>query len=140
MTAFTINCVPPKSTHQASLRIMKRRDGTQFVGKCETSKGKKVQRELLTLFAEHRPPEMLSGPLGVAVDWVYPWRKSEPKKNRTTGLKPCDTRPDVDNLAKCVLDIMTRLGFWGDDGQVAALTFCKFWGDKPRIGVSIWEL
>ena len=140
LISFRIDCIPPKSTHQASLRIMKRRDGSQFVGKMENSKGAQVKRDLISLLAEHRPAEPFAGPVHLDIDWTYPWRKSEPKRNRITGARWCDTRPDCDNLAKMLIDCMTRLGFWGDDSQVARLTFSKWWADRPGIEVRVEEL
>ena len=135
--SFFIPCNPPKSTAQASHRIMKRKDGTQFVGKFANSKGKKVQDELMILLQQHRPEQAFEGPIELHVSWNYPWRKSEPKKNRARGMKPCDTRPDCDNLLKLLQDCMTRLGFWNDDSQIAQLHFYKWWGDSPGIGITI---
>jgi Holliday junction resolvase RusA-like endonuclease len=137
MIDFFIPCIPPKSTHQAALRILRRHDGTQFVGKFATSKGKRVEGELLTLFAPFRPAAPMQGPLSLAVNWSYPWRKSEKKKNRERGEMPCDVRPDCDNLSKFVCDILTRLAFWNDDGQVCDLRFRKYWSEKPGIGITI---
>ena len=137
MINFFIPCIPPKSTHQAALRILKRHDGTQFVGKFATSKGKRVEGELMTLFMPHRPPAPMQGPLELTVDWCYPWRKSEKRSNKTDGRLPCDVRPDCDNLAKFVCDILTRLAFWNDDGQVANLIFRKCWHNHPGIGIRI---
>ena len=137
MIDFFVNCIPPKSTHQAALRILKRRDGTQFVGKFASSKGKHVQAELITLFTPYRPMTPMQGPIILIVNWNYPWRKSEKKINRARGIMPCDVRPDCDNLAKFVCDIFTRLAFWNDDGQVYSLTFQKWWSDTPGIGIRI---
>ena len=139
-TRFFIDCIPPKSTAQASLRIMKRSNGTQFVGKYAKSKGKKTQDELMRWLADHVPPEPYTKPVQLTVDWNYPWRKQEPKKNRATGSKWCDTRPDVDNLCKLLLDCMTKLGYWTDDSLVASLTFNKRWVDSPGIGIEIKDL
>ena len=137
MTSFKVHCIPPKATHQASLRIMKRRDGSQFVGKCDSSKGRKTQNELLALLAPHAPAVPIEVPVRLIVSWIYPFRKSEPKRNRV-GLIPCDTRPDVDNLFKMLGDCMTRLGFWLDDSQVYSLTFSKYWGADPGIKIVIY--
>jgi len=111
-----------------------------FVGKKSSSKGSRTQKELLSLLAPHAPRTPFEGPLSLTVHWVYPWRKSEPKRNRERGFRPCDTRSDCDNLAKLLEDCMTRLGFWGDDSQVAGLHFNKWWGDTPQISVTIKEL
>jgi len=135
--SFHINCIPPKSTHQAALRILRRRDGTQFLGKCSSSKGKHVQNELLMLFAPHAPPAPMQGALTLNVYWAYPWRKSEKKANIAKGAMLCDTRPDCDNLAKFIMDILTRLGFYKDDGQVASLNFTKSWSNAPGITVTL---
>lgn len=133
---FTIHCIPPKATHQASLRIMKRKDGSQFVGKFAKSKGKQAQNDLMTLLMPHVPASPIQDPVRLYVKWVYPYRSSEPKKNRI-GQIPCNTRPDVDNLFKTLGDCMTRLGFWLDDSQVYSLTFEKFWDEVPCIYIEI---
>ena len=139
-TKFFIPCVPPKSTHQASLRIMQKKNGGRFIGKFASSKGKAVQDELLILLREFVPPCPYSVALRVSVEWTYPWRKSETKKNRAEGYLPCTTRPDADNLCKLLFDCMTRLGYWTDDSVIADLRFQKAWGDKPGIGITIEEI
>lgn len=139
MIEFVIYCIPPKATHQASLRIMKRRDGTKFVGKFAKSKGKKAQNDLMSLLRPHVPTKPLETPVTCEIRWVYPYRKAESKKAMSQGLIPCDTRPDCDNLFKTLGDCMTRLGFWLDDSQVYGLHFSKFWGEVPRIEVKITE-
>jgi len=134
---FFVNCIPPKSTHQSGLRIIRKKDGTQFIGKFASSKSKHAQDDLMTLFAPFRPPIPLEGALIVKIEWFYPFRKSESKKNIERGFIPCDTRPDCDNLTKGVCDILTRLGFWRDDAQIADMNFKKFWALKPGIEIKI---
>lgn len=140
MLDFFIPCNPPKSTAQGSSRIMKRKDGTQFVGRFANSKATKAKASLLTLLHPHRPETPLDGPLSLSVVWAYTWRKSEPKKNRVDGFKYCDTRPDIDNLCKMLLDSMTTAGFWNDDSQVASLRFDKMWHDEPGIKIVIHKI
>ena len=137
---FFISCNPPKSTHQSGMRIMRRKDGTQFVGKFANSKAKAAQDSLYALLMEHRPSRSMDGPLFLQVQWVYPWRKSEPKKNRAKGFRWCDTRPDADNIMKMLKDCMTRVGFWVDDSQIARLFVEKQWGECPGIHITITEL
>ncbi len=49
------------------------------------------------------------------------------------------SKPDADNLAKLVLDRITRSGrIWRDDSQVAKLRVDKFWAiTDARIGVYV---
>ena len=96
---------------------------------------------MVDLFKDHRPLfPFQTGPVSLTITWCYPWRKSEPKKNRVNGWKYCDTKPDADNLSKMAQDVMTSLNFWTDDSQVAALHFVKIWGDNPRIEIKIKDL
>ena len=48
-------------------------------------------------------------------------------------------KPDVDNLAKAVLDVLTDVRLWEDDAQVHKLTVTRNWcGDQQPPGASIW--
>jgi Holliday junction resolvase RusA-like endonuclease len=47
-------------------------------------------------------------------------------------------KPDVDNLAKLILDQVTRSGnVWRDDSQVVSLTVHKFWAVGTEQGCSV---
>lgn len=133
---FTINCIPPKHTAQASNKILKTKDGRFFVGKMSSSTAKQTQNELMWLLMPYRPQTPFACPLKLSVKWLYPFRKAEPKKNRIEEL-PCTTRPDCDNLCKLLLDIMTRLGFWVDDSLIYDLHFIKCYSGNPRIEIKI---
>lgn len=45
-------------------------------------------------------------------------------------------KPDVDNLAKAVMDELTESGFWRDDAQIAYLVVQRSWA-KAREGCEI---
>ena len=55
------------------------------------------------------------------------------------------TKPDVDNMAKLLIDVMTECGYWHDDGQVSQLLLTKYWCQNENIcGIHIkvmtkWE-
>ncbi len=131
-----IPCVPPKATHQGSAMILRRKDGTPFVGKASNSAGAKAKKTLLTLLLCHAPKRSFEGPTEVEVKLVFPWRKSEPKKNRALGIMPMVTKPDLDNLSKMIVDSMADANwFAGGDQQVHLLTLSKWWGDE--VGITI---
>lgn len=133
MTSFFLKCVPPKTTSQQK--------GVMIIGgKPRFFKKKKIEsseRLLSLMLAQHRPAEPIGGALIVSVDWVYPWLLCHTKADKAKGRIPCDTRPDVDNLCKTLMDCMTKVGFWSDDAQVASLLFRKWWGEESGIGITI---
>jgi len=131
---FWINCVPPKTTHQSALRIFKTKNGRQFVGR--DKKGLKVANELQILLLPFKPAQPINEPVELFVSWFYPYRKSEPKKNRSK-LIPCATRPDADNILKGLIDAMTAVGFWRDDNLIFKLHFEKYFSSTSGIGVKI---
>ena len=131
-----IPCVPPKAPHQGSAMILRRKDGTPFVGKASNSAGAKAKKTLLTLLLCHAPKRSFEGPTEVEVKLVFPWRKSEPKKNKALGIMPMVTKPDLDNLSKMIVDSMADANwFAGGDQQVHLLTLSKWWGDE--VGITI---
>jgi Holliday junction resolvase RusA-like endonuclease len=46
-------------------------------------------------------------------------------------------KPDLDNLAKAVLDALTDINFWRDDSQITKLTIQKEWADILPEGMII---
>ena len=48
------------------------------------------------------------------------------------------SKPDCDNYVKEIKDIMTLLGFWGDDAQVVDLHVVKYYAEKATIFIR-WE-
>lgn len=80
----------------------------------------------------HVPSEMLNGPIRIVIKWIYEdaSRKGEWKT----------TKPDVGNMSKSLLDVMTKLRFWKDDAHVSSLIEEKFWGDIPGLFIYLEEL
>lgn len=68
----------------------------------------------------------MTGPIALTAIVTWPGN-AKPRK------KP--TRPDLDNVAKLLLDAMTKAGYWHDDAQVVELSLAKYTG--PIAGVYI---
>lgn len=86
-----------------------------------------------------KPREPLAGPLQVAIWFRFDRPNAHYGKK---GLKPKapahhTQRPDVDNLAKAVLDAMTNEAWWGDDDQICLLTITKAWGTVEDRGATV---
>ena len=72
--------------------------------------------------------------LGVAASWSVK-RRAAALAGETRPTK----RPDVENVAKSVLDGMNGVVF-ADDSQVCLLVALKCWTDRPRTEVLVNEL
>ena len=61
------------------------------------------------------------------------------KSKMELGLVPHIKNCDIDNLAKNLLDCMTKLGFWKDDRQVFDLHIVKRYedGNGPRWWIKL---
>lgn len=86
----------------------------------------------------------LDGPVSVIADFIMP----RPKSHYRTGRNAAQLRdsaprvpsgkPDLDKLARALLDGLTAGGAWGDDGQVAQLITCKqYAGNGAMPGCTI---
>ena len=82
-----------------------------------------------------------SVPVCVDVMVLMPIPKSWPKKKREAALAgdiEHTGKPDLDNLAKLVLDRITRSErIWRDDSQVVSLTVHKFYAVGSEQGCSV---
>ena len=139
MLDMQIPCIPPKAT-------------SQMKGACRTSSGVRffkkanvaaAEQNLLSLVRAEMPAEwktIEAGPVELQVLFVWPWRKSEPMRERINGAKHMDVKPDCSNIIKMLEDCLTRLNVWRDDSQVACLRVVKLWGDKPGISIRVMKI
>ena len=139
---FYVRCNPPKATSQMR-QIVRFKDeaGNQKTSLVPNAKSAAAKRSLYSMFLEHSPEVAFVGPVRLSIAFVWPWRVSEPKKNRQKGFIFNDKRPDADNLAKICTDALMDAGYFArDDSQVACLGVVKGWGDRNGIYVAIDEL
>lgn len=128
MMEFFLPMKPPRTTHQMkAVRVV---CGKPFFYEPRSlQEARSTFRGYLSI---HRPSEPLEGPLRVSIKWLFPTKM---KKDHGTYKI---TRPDLDNMAKLLFDVMTDLGFWGDDAQVGCAILEKFWTvETPGIWISI---
>jgi len=74
-------------------------------------------------------------PLNVVIDAVFKRPKSHMRKSGVRADAPRLPRPDVDNIAKAVLDALQDV--MGDDTLVARLVVEKSYGQEARTTVRI---
>jgi len=98
-----------------------------------------VQIVVLDASIVHKWPLTL-GPVAISMCFSLPRPKSH---FGAKGLKPSAPvahvgKPDVDNLAKLILDQITRSGrIWRDDSQVVSLRVEKLWASGNESGCSV---
>lgn len=135
MIAFHLPIIPPKATSQgAGKRIVMVNGKPMFF---KNRKAQSAENDLTTLCLPYRPLAPIEGPVSLKIDFVWPWRKSEPKRRIALGRVPHTSKPDCSNVVKMIEDCMTKLRFWNDDGQVSSLQITKAWGDRVGIYVAI---
>lgn len=61
------------------------------------------------------------------------WSK---KKKALAHLKPCVSRPDIDNTLKTVLDALNGIAY-ADDAQVFSVSASKFYGDAASTEIQV---
>lgn len=85
------------------------------------------------------PKEM---PVALTVEAIYQIPKSASRKKREAmmadEIRPTK-KPDCDNLLKCVADSLNGIAY-ADDSQIVTMCCDKFYGEVPRIEVTISEI
>ena len=116
--------------------------GTRFVARMYDSDAADawkaaVDAQLVEIARTHSL-EPLAGRCSVILQFYFQRPKSQLRTNgmvRETAPGPHTSKPDLDNLAKLVLDHITRNGsFWGDDAQVDMLAIGKEWANAGEGG------
>ena len=87
--------------------------------------------ELLAHRATGYSRPSLDQPVLVIIEFIF----RRPKSARDHDRK--DTNPDVDKLARAVLDALTAANVVHDDGRVSDLVATKRWGDEPGAYIVI---
>lgn len=137
MLKFRLNCIP---TAQARARHGRTKSGLHVTFKSANQRAN--ERTLEALLAPHAPKAPLQGPLVLEFVAAMPVGKSDSKKLRAdklTGWVAPEKKPDLDNLAKQLLDCMTRLQFWTDDVQVVCLRCEKIYAEQGYWDVALFE-
>ena len=83
--------------------------------------------------------EMMEGQLVAYIDAYFGIPKSTPKKKypeMVNGEIRPTKRPDLDNIAKAILDALNGLAY-RDDSQIVSLKIRKLYAEKPRVKISI---
>jgi Holliday junction resolvase RusA-like endonuclease len=85
------------------------------------------------------PPQPFEGAVSVEMKFFFTLPKSRIKKRTPPpAVQAKDTKPDIDNLIKAILDGLNGAGFWRDDAQIASLSAVKMWTtERARIEITV---
>jgi crossover junction endodeoxyribonuclease RusA len=116
VTFAVVGTPEPKGSMRAFVR------GGRAVLTSDNPNLKRWQRTVMTeaMRVSTAATQILSGSVAVELTFRLPRPKALPKRRETPHVK----RPDVDKLARGVLDALTGV-VWADDSQVAALRATK---------------
>lgn len=135
---FELKIIP---TAQARVRHGISKGG--FVTAYKNSKQVKNEQTLEAMLMAFIPNKPMKGAVSVSFTAVLPVPQSVSKKRKQAMLENAELptkKPDIDNLAKQLLDAMTRLQFWEDDKQIAELHCRKVYGEIGKWIVRIEEI
>lgn len=105
----------------------------------EKEKVKQVRQLYQSHLCHYIPDKPIDGAVLVQIDFIYY------KPDLDGNYQHKATKPDLDNVAKLLLDVMTECGYWHDDSQICTLGLAKYWAKNKSICgihikvVSIWE-
>ena len=133
----------PQAKARARSRIMRARDGRQVVAHYTPRRTAIYEAMVRALayqaMAGARPTDR---PVAVTIaahrSIPASWQRSRRDKAVAGDVLPT-SRPDLDNVAKAVLDGLTGVVYL-DDSQVCDLTKRKRYSDRPRVEVWVREL
>ena len=132
-----VPCIPPKATKQNTHIIkLRNKSGKEFYSLKSDKSVKQASGTILDLFKEYAPKEIIDFPVGVRIEFKFPFRKSEKKADKERGAMWCETRPDLDNISKLFIDSISPV-FFKDDALIVWLNVSKERTLRPGIGLVI---
>jgi len=127
---FVIRVTPPSTTAQQ--KRMNRKTGAFF----QPEKMKREEQTWAAVLWPHKPAGPITGAVEMVVVFVYPHLKGTNLRDRCY-LLPKETRPDCDNAAKHLIDLLSRMRFIEDDAKIARLVVEKYHGPEAQVGIRI---
>jgi len=89
--------------------------------------------------SEHAPAKLLDEALALEIKVFRPIPKSFSKKKAAdaeSGLIRPTTKPDADNYLKGIKDALKNV-IWTDDSQIVDVHVSKWYGQRPRVEITI---
>ena len=92
------------------------------------------EQSVLIQALEHKPDHPWDEPIGVGLEFNLPRPKSLSKKRQWPSVKP-----DLDNLAKSILDALNGV-YYTDDGRICEVVLRKKYSPNPGVEINLWKI
>lgn len=123
----------PTGTAQQTGQMV-RGDYIHHYVKKNVAKQKAIYENAIREALDGREPPMFEDAVYLDITFYYQIKA----KNRWGQWKT--SKPDLDNSVKSLQDVMTRMGFWKDDSQIALLKLKKRLSEHPGILIETGRL
>lgn len=115
--------VPGEPKAQPRPRAFARKFGNKWMARVYDAGTAEGWKSLIAASAKkYIPQQPIDGAVILTILFAMPRPKYHYRSNgmlKDTAPVMHQSRPDLDNLEKAVMDALTQLGFWNDDAQVA---------------------
>lgn len=134
----------PTPKQSARFRIIKGKKG-DFVSSYQKKSVKDAAKSIAYQIKEQLPSgfEIIDSPIAMDVLFVFPplksWSKKKVSELESGAIIYKDTKPDVDNTTKNLLDPMEGLVFT-NDSKICRIRIQKIFGFEPRTEVTLKEI
>lgn len=86
---------------------------------------------------DHEP---IQGPIKISMTFCHARPARLKTKHNTVSRIPKTTKPDIDNLIKMVLDVLTKADVWKDDNQVVSVIAEDWYCGKNEEPHTQWRI
>ncbi|HHK42098.1 MAG TPA: RusA family crossover junction endodeoxyribonuclease [Planctomycetaceae bacterium] len=135
----------PVGQGRPRMRTVKTKDGRSFASAYDPAKSrnyKSLVQDIAARALEDVGGQILSGPCSVHIHAKAAWPRSQWRKRTPRPLSWWTGKPDIDNIAKAILDAMSGVVYL-DDTQVCRLSVEKTrppQGEPDCVRVSVFEV
>ena len=101
--------------------------------------------DFLSVIQTNAPKEPFNEPLAVSISFYFSRPKSHFRTGKNSDLLKDNapiwhtSKPDVDNLAKFVMDSMNKI-YWKDDSIISSIWVTKNYSGSPRTDITITSI
>ena len=111
-------------------------------GHAYTPQKTKQYEDYVRILARRAVIRPMEGGIYITIHFYLPipksWSKRDKQLAKDKAIRPAVT-PDIDNLAKAILDGLNGI-VYADDKQIVDMTLRKFYGEEPRTEIELEEL